>query len=171
MTANGGRPRQKTNNCPMAGAGAGGSIWLEAPTITGRSTVQANGEQGDSAGGSCMGGSGSGGRIALWVDTGKLGRSINAIAQGGSYSYSTGGAAGTVYINDGGRGLLRIDNGGITNHEAYTPWPPARCTSTTEVAVYCALITVASPTMKPTHPGRRLCTTNSIGLCCSTLAA
>ena len=125
MTANGGRPRQKTNNCPMAGAGAGGSIWLEAPTITGRSTVQANGEQGDSAGGSCMGGSGSGGRIALWVDTGKLGRSINAIAQGGSYSYSTGGAAGTVYINDGGRGLLRIDNGGITNHEAYTPWPPA----------------------------------------------
>ncbi|MFA6132258.1 MAG: Calx-beta domain-containing protein [Patescibacteria group bacterium] len=93
------------------GSGSGGSIYLDATTISGAGTITANG--GNQTGSDAWCGLGGGGRIAIYYDTKTY--STTPTAYGGYYpTSSTGyfGGAGTVYIKDNTAGTdsLVIDN-------------------------------------------------------------
>ncbi|NOQ56005.1 MAG: hypothetical protein GQ477_04340, partial [Nanohaloarchaea archaeon] len=94
-------------NCG-GGGGSGGSIFIEAETIAGNGTIQANG---GNHGGS-RGGAGSGGRISIYCTTDISTITTYAYSENG---YSTDGGAGTIYQKSQSQtyGDLRVDNNGI----------------------------------------------------------
>ncbi len=93
------------------GAGAGGSILLDADSISGSGSLSANGGTTGSSRYS-SGYSAGGGRIAVLFDSGTTGSmSFSAHSQN---DYHTKGGAGTVFIDDGtGSGDLFVDNIGL----------------------------------------------------------
>jgi hypothetical protein len=101
ITANG---ANGTNN--HSGGGAGGSIWMNAATITGSGSIAANGGDGEPT----LGGGGGGGRIALYFNTNSFsGTSEARGGKGAAY-----GGAGTFYSKATSQsvGQLVADNGG-----------------------------------------------------------
>jgi len=107
ITANAGNPGN-------AGGGAGGSIWIQAGTLAGSGTIQANG-----ANGGGNGNGGGGGRIAIYYQANAFAGA--ATAWGGRWAGAgAAGGAGTVYWQ-GATGLSSyvLDNGGHAG--AYTP--------------------------------------------------
>lgn len=87
-----------------AGGGAGGSIWIAAPNITGSGTIIANGGKGEPI----YGGGGGGGRILLQCGTNNF--SGNITAYGGS-GWQFGGA-GSIFTQTGSQaGIVLMDNG------------------------------------------------------------
>ncbi|NQT94389.1 MAG: hypothetical protein HQ559_16655, partial [Lentisphaerae bacterium] len=112
MTANG-----KTTANNLAGAGAGGSVWLTTSNLVGAGTVRANGGDATVSAGS----GGGGGRIAVYLTGSDDFGSVAFQTFGGDGSvYSTrdpDGAAGTIYRQTqsqaAGRGELIIDNNGL----------------------------------------------------------
>ncbi|MBT4817856.1 MAG: DUF11 domain-containing protein, partial [Lentisphaerae bacterium] len=78
----------------MAGGGAGGSIWLEAPDCSGTGQISANGGSGG-AGGAPTGG-GGGGRVALDAPNATITGTITAAGGTGGNS-GPAGQDGTVY--------------------------------------------------------------------------
>ncbi|MFZ2192614.1 MAG: fibronectin type III domain-containing protein, partial [Candidatus Moraniibacteriota bacterium] len=102
ITANGSAGSNGTGACPYlcgysggGGAGSGGSIWIQAGTITGTGTIRANGGTGGSGGNGNAGGGGSGGRIALFNMSTQTLPSITPTVTGGT-GY-TSGAVGSIY--------------------------------------------------------------------------
>ncbi|MFO1477323.1 MAG: hypothetical protein U1F98_11790 [Verrucomicrobiota bacterium] len=92
----------------QGGGGSGGSLWLDAGTLSGSGSLTAAGGNGGSAG---TPGGGGGGRIAVYSGTNLF--TGTATAPGGSGSMA--GGAGTVYFKSAGQnGLLVIDNAGQT---------------------------------------------------------
>jgi hypothetical protein len=88
------------------GAGAGGSIRINAGSIAGTGSISVKG------GGASYGGSGGGGRIALISSISTFAGTINA--SGGSNFFGRAGA-GTAYTKVGAsRGTVVIDNDGTT---------------------------------------------------------
>ncbi|MBN2006937.1 MAG: Ig-like domain-containing protein, partial [Anaerolineae bacterium] len=93
-----------------AGGGSGGSVWIQAATITGDGVIQANGGVG--SGSQNRAGGGAGGRIALYyADAGAFVARDDALQAYGGDGHQTGGP-GTVYLYDqlSGDDVLRIDN-------------------------------------------------------------
>ena len=120
------------------GAGAGGSIWIDAHRVFGAGGLHA---RGGSTRGSCHlawpGGGGGGGRIAILVAQQEK-VDLAAFAGGGGSGFSveqadgsaTGGrkgcaagGAGTVYVQTSTRRSLIIDNGLARRLSALTPFP------------------------------------------------
>jgi len=75
-----------------SGAGAGGSIRLDATAIGGAGSIHANGASGTTANFA-----GGGGRVALYYQNLSLPRA-NVAASGGDLSTNFGGGAGTIYL-------------------------------------------------------------------------
>ncbi|MCX5781852.1 MAG: hypothetical protein NT145_03995 [Elusimicrobia bacterium] len=96
------------------GGGSGGSIYLEAGTISGTGFIQANGGYGAYTDG---GGGGSGGRIALYYITDNYNGTVECT---GSYNENNGGA-GTFYKKDKNQSLgdLFILNGNVKGEKTY----------------------------------------------------
>lgn len=100
-----------------AGGGAGGSIWITTASLDGTTgLIRANGGDGEVRD-SVQSGAGAGGRVAIYTAApiGVFLRSrITALGNNGWSSGSTGGdgAAGTVYLEEAGAGMLLIDNAG-----------------------------------------------------------
>ncbi|MCA9290220.1 MAG: hypothetical protein KDA25_03765, partial [Phycisphaerales bacterium] len=90
------------------GAGAGGSIWIDAASLVGRGTVRANGANAVNG----AWGGGGGGRIAVYADTSAYAGEITTCGGNGAR-----GGAGTVYEDGGGIRTVIIDNCG-NNGEA-----------------------------------------------------
>ena len=121
--------------------GSGGSIYLEAATISGSGNVQANG--GGSGGNNCNQ-CGSGGRIALITTANELGLPIaNVTVQGGSvYDYQA--ASGTIFVKTGtsvhGTLYMKFNNvyGAYSNHPSsrLTTAIPANETWTFDAIVF-----------------------------------
>ena len=99
------------------GAGAGGSLWINAGTLTGGGLIAARGGPGGVTQG---GGGGGGGRIALYLTQNTFEGTISAV---GGLGFQNGGA-GTVYTklaadaygkvlvdNGNNAGLTRLDSG------------------------------------------------------------
>ena len=88
------------------GAGAGGSLWINAGTLTGGGLIAARGGPGGVVQG---GGGGGGGRIALYLTQNTFGGTISAI---GGLGFQNGGA-GTVYtkLAADAYGKVLVDNG------------------------------------------------------------
>ncbi len=85
-------------------AGAGGSVWLRAGSLSGIGTIRANGYP-----------AGGGGRVAIKLTGAAAVAGVTVQALGGIQADRTGaGAAGTVYIETtahaAGAGILRLDN-------------------------------------------------------------
>jgi hypothetical protein len=112
-------------------SGSGGSVWIEAGSVSGSGSISSDGN----GGGSGMGG--SGGRIAIYL-TGEgetLGATPVVTAYGG-HSYSDGqkiprGAPGTIYIEtvaDGQRrGTVRVANhASASANNQYVDYPSTR---------------------------------------------
>ncbi len=88
-------------------AGSGGGVWISVEDIRGRGIIQANGGKGYSDGGS-----GGGGRVALYF-TRNTDFDLDRINAHGGVNGDLTAAVGTVYVKaQGQRGLLRIDNHG-----------------------------------------------------------
>ena len=111
-------------------SGAGGSVWIEAKTLSGTGTFSANG--GISADAGTQGAPGSGGRVALWLtgegadfedfeNAGGRFEAFGGKVKGKTVQDSSGGGAGTVYLQTGAQleheGTLVIDNGGANTFE------------------------------------------------------
>jgi hypothetical protein len=90
-----------------SGGGSGGSLWVQALTISGAGSLSANGGAANN-----LGGGGGGGRIALWDNTNHFTGTITARGGAGANA----GGAGTVYLSSNEfnpiRGRLVFDNGG-----------------------------------------------------------
>jgi hypothetical protein len=102
------------------GAGAGGSLWINAGTLTGGGLIAARGGPGGVTQG---GGGGGGGRIALYLTQNTFGGSISAV---GGLGFQNGGA-GTVYtkLAADAYGKVLVDNGnnaGLTRLNS-SLWP------------------------------------------------
>ena len=98
------------------GAGAGGSVWIEASSLAGAGSIVANGGNG---GGGSLGGGGGGGRIAVHLSTNTFTGTMSSCAGTG---YRNGGA-GTIYVEsaDGvGSGFI-LDNCGVYGAETDLP--------------------------------------------------
>jgi hypothetical protein len=112
-----------TGSSHDSGAGAGGSVWLDAATIAGTGTINAYGGRGQSSNG---GGGGGGGRIALYYDnytyTGSLLYNGGYGGNQGGYNGEDGGS-GTLYLKDNGDtyATLTLDNNNRTDGGAATP--------------------------------------------------
>ena len=114
LSANGGRPGSSSGsgqNLLNGGGGSGGTILVNAPSLTGNGVLAANGAPGIN-----LGGSGGGGRIAVIIQINRFSGTATAYGGGGS----SPGGAGTIYITGSRRSLL-VDNGsnagGITTLE------------------------------------------------------
>ena len=119
LTANG---QNATNS--RAGGGAGGSIRITAPTITGNGMLRANGGAGEPV----HGGGGGGGRIALASATNLF---IGTFSATGGAGWQHGGA-GTLYVTSkSSLGKVTIDNGGFVG--ANTPIELANSSHALEV--------------------------------------
>ncbi|MEQ9095041.1 MAG: immunoglobulin domain-containing protein [Phycisphaerales bacterium] len=96
------------------GAGAGGSIWIDATNIAGTlGIIRANGGNGNVS----VSGAGSGGRVAVYSDgliPPVLIDQLNAFGGDGWADgiFNGDGAAGTVYVSQAGNATLIIDNNG-----------------------------------------------------------
>ena len=131
-------PSQESGSHGYKSAGsAGGSIWIEAPKITGSAKLHANGghgfKYGEPSGGCGSGAGGGGGRIAVYSKSGIIGNSFQITAFGGeirslrvreskypgcynqlpSEWKMLAGGSGTIFVVDPNRpeGELIIDNG------------------------------------------------------------
>lgn len=96
----------------QAGAGSGGSLWIEAGTLAGNGSIQANG--GNITNG-YAGGGGGGGRIAIHAKNRTL-PLANIKAQGGAGWYGSllsEGCPGTIYT-----GIIRSISGVVTLEDA-----------------------------------------------------
>ncbi len=89
-----------------AGAGAGGSIWITASTLTGTGVIRANG---GSYSGTANEGGGGGGRIALYALNSP--GSVILQAKGGTGSVKRAGAGTVFRLLQGLPSVLQIDNG------------------------------------------------------------
>lgn len=97
-----------------AGAGAGGSIWVDVGVLRGVGALSATG--GINTGGYTAGGSG-GGRIAVYYNDASGFNLNRMLASGGAGTYgTTPGGAGTVYVRNKNTsaGLLTINNGSVS---------------------------------------------------------
>ncbi|MEQ9095042.1 MAG: immunoglobulin domain-containing protein [Phycisphaerales bacterium] len=100
-----------------SGGGAGGSIWITTASLQGTTgLIRATGGDGEVRD-SVQSGAGAGGRVAIYTDgaiSPFLRDRITALGNDGWSSGITGGdgAAGTVYIEEAGRGELIVDNNG-----------------------------------------------------------
>ncbi|MEO0797488.1 MAG: LamG domain-containing protein, partial [Verrucomicrobiota bacterium] len=98
--------------------GAGGSILIEAATISGSGSIRANGGNGMLVNSLDLGGGGGGGgRVAVYYET--LGATIGLEAYGGQGGSGKHGGAGTIYLEEtdvdqAGVGTLIVDNNGNT---------------------------------------------------------
>ena len=104
------------------GGGAGGSVLVSAPTVSGSGSFQAMGGSVES---NCSmtksGGAGSGGRIAIWYQN--IGPYVRAEAPGGHSDGCASGGAGTVYFSL--NKTLTVDNQDPLFISAITPFPIA----------------------------------------------
>ena len=93
-----------------AGGGSGGSLWLNAGTISGTGKISVDGGSGEFFGG---GGGGGGGRIAAYFNTNQFAGKFSA--RGGLGAFLAGGA-GTIYLktNSANIAQLILDDGGVT---------------------------------------------------------
>jgi hypothetical protein len=108
-----------THTPAFSSPGSGGSIWIDAPTITTASVGTITAAGGNRTSGCSGGGAGGGGRIALtgWTT---LSSSITRTAYGGTNACvgtKTFGGAGTVYTKASGatNGDLVVDNNNLAN--------------------------------------------------------
>ena len=100
------------------GAGAGGTVYVNAGTVTGSGTLRANGGPGNRAGG-------GGGRVAVLLNGGTNFSDLTITAYGGTSAVgccggtSHKGAAGTVYLQKSSdtdnQGELIVDNNDATS--------------------------------------------------------
>jgi hypothetical protein len=99
---------------PQSGGGAGGSLWINAGTLTGGGLIAARGGAGGVTEG---GGGGGGGRIALYLSQNTFAGTISAV---GGLGYQNGGA-GTIYTKSSAEatGHVLVDNGGASGE-----WTP-----------------------------------------------
>ncbi|MCC6235104.1 MAG: hypothetical protein IT580_20845, partial [Verrucomicrobiales bacterium] len=95
-----------------AGGGAGGSLWIVAPRLTGGGAFSVVGGSGSALGG----GGGGGGRLALEYDQDTF-TGVFLIHGGDAGESSQFGGAGTFHrkVRSAARGLVLIDNAGRTN--------------------------------------------------------
>ena len=100
--------------------GSGGSIYLEAASISGSGNVQANG--GGSGGSNCNQ-CGSGGRIALVVQADELELPISKVTVQGGSVYAYQAASGTIFVKTGKsvNGTLYMKYNNVYGVYAYTP--------------------------------------------------
>lgn len=96
---------------------SGGGIRIKAGTLAGAGAISANGGPGN-----WDGGSGSGGRVAVYY-TVNNGFDLSKItAFGGATTRGGQGGCGSIYLEQSGKlGTLRISNGGFTAQVASTP--------------------------------------------------
>ena len=108
LTSNGENANPSIAGSNGSGGGAGGSLWITAPTITGAGTISANG---GTSGTRTTGGGGGGGRVAMIYDamTGFSGQ-VQAIGGAGL----TAGGAGTIYKKINGSLPTLTISGGST---------------------------------------------------------
>jgi hypothetical protein len=85
-----------------SGAGAGGSIRLDAATIGGAGSVHANGASGTTANFA-----GGGGRVALYYQNLSIPRA-NVAASGGDLNTNFGGGAGTIYLSQSNASGVKV---------------------------------------------------------------
>ena len=105
-----------------SGEGAGGSVWIDTPLLSGAGTISANG--GTANGGNHTGG--GGGRVAVHagaIDPGADFAGLRGITAFGGDGYYGDGAAGTVFVKLAGQsdGTLYVDGGAAPG----TTWPMA----------------------------------------------
>ncbi|MEA3515140.1 MAG: hypothetical protein U9R34_06685 [Nanoarchaeota archaeon] len=114
IIANGGKGYTPANWGVTSG-GSGGSIWIDAGTLSGSGSIKSNGGSGGSTG-SQTGSGGGGGRIAIYFTSSSF-SGVTTVYGGSGTQY---GGAGTIYTKQTGtNGDLLIDNnnhaGAITN--------------------------------------------------------
>ncbi|NOH00462.1 MAG: hypothetical protein HND47_00085 [Chloroflexi bacterium] len=92
-----------------AGGGSGGSIMVEAGTLSGSGTIRSIGGAGSDGGGD-----GAGGRIAIYYGTSTFSLDPQHLQARGMYLNGNGGGPGTVYLKDTGsqQNKLVVDNNG-----------------------------------------------------------
>lgn len=138
-----------SNGAAGCGAGAGGSIWIEAGVLTGQGSVIANGGS-VSGSNAAQCGSGGGGRIAIYANTSmqEFDRIVQATAGlGGNLASNGQGAPGTIYTASNLGSSLVIDNAGQIGPWGVTLVKPGNVgkfsvdTFTTEVAITMGVIT------------------------------
>ncbi|OGV75042.1 MAG: hypothetical protein A3K18_14425 [Lentisphaerae bacterium RIFOXYA12_64_32] len=101
ILANGGNAHQ---------GGSGGAIKLTVGTLLGAGTISANGGNTTHDGGS-----GGGGRVAIYYDTLDAAFDVSKVTAHGGSGWGEAGAVGTVYLkNDSGEGVLRLDSHSTT---------------------------------------------------------
>lgn len=114
--------------CDERGAGgAGGSIWLTTPVLSGTGSIQANGGHGSTS----YSGGGGGGRVAITGVTNLAGNfapntiAANVSAFGAVGVSNKNGGAGTVYVRSSGQtyGSLIIDNNNMATDPQSTRLP------------------------------------------------
>ena len=115
-------------NCVYVGASAycsgssGGSIWIDTVTLNGTGSIRANG--GDAPGGHYFGWGGSGGRIAVYYNSGDFNvNTKDGIQAFGGYGANVGYAgAGTIFVDNKTdsltKGTLYINNNAHNGKEA-----------------------------------------------------
>jgi RHS repeat-associated protein len=100
-----------------AGAGSGGSVWLEVGVLSGGGLITANGGNG----GTTQSGGGGGGRLAVYC-TDATGFDLSNRVQCIGGMGSAYGGAGTLYLKDAAQpvGVVRVDNTGRGSGAAAT---------------------------------------------------
>ncbi len=131
----------------MNPAGSGGGIWLQVGVLSGSGSIAATGGTGSSVGN--FGGSGGGGRVAVYYDTLDGFDPARITAHGGNMDYgSAPSAVGTVYLKQtGGEGQLRIDSHGATTGM----WTPLGQSSDTAFVVDHLVVSGADVIAAPEH--------------------
>lgn len=110
VTAAGENATGSTSNA--GGGGAGGSIWLEAPVLSGAGSILANAGTGVQAV-QATSSSGGGGRVRLAAETIALTGQVLAGSPQTAGSQRLTGGAGTVLFVEAGHRTLVISNGGV----------------------------------------------------------
>jgi len=132
-----------------AGGGAGGSVRLDAPLVSGAGTVEANGGDGKTATGAWPG-SGAGGRVG--ITTGLLAFTGSITACGGTEN--NGGGAGTVFTKVAGVETLTVDNcGSAEGTTGYFPggWTDATGLVSVDYLTVSGSARLSAPTLTPLH--------------------
>jgi len=139
----------KTTANNLAGAGAGGSVWLTTASLSGTGTIRANGGDGTVSAAS----GGAGGRIAVYLTGSDSFGSIVMQAFGGDGPPYSGrepdAAAGTIYTETqsqgSGGGTALIDNDGLaTSRGERTQLPAAQSPTLTNELVDASLVVTNS---------------------------
>jgi hypothetical protein len=136
------------------GCGSGGSIWLTVGTLQGSGSISANGGTGQY---NCVGGSGGGGRVAIYY-TNAPGVSFadQVFALGGGPSVCPArewGGAGTIYFQQASQpGNLLVENGGLSG--GVTPVTiPQTCRWLTVLSNAVVNVSTAGATLTGLHVG------------------